>query len=105
MHKVERTPANLVPIIMAYKSCSLDDAIADIIKQLHASMDRFYTAVAALKQQARAYNSKTQADVAKFVEPFETFQAGCCAFYINSPRFGIQHFQREDGSFLVKVDN
>ncbi len=56
-----------------------------------------------LRKKAEPYGSAVQEDLEKFIDPFETFQAGCFLWFAASERYGVKYFRQEDGSFLIPL--
>ncbi|KAK7916839.1 terpenoid synthase [Apiospora marii] len=99
----EGTASNLVPITLHEKGGSLAAAVGQVVDQMYASAERFEAAAAALRAKSLRYDEKTQEELGRFVATFESFQTGCFRFYMESRRFGIMEFRREDGSFEIPL--
>ncbi|KAK8070374.1 terpenoid synthase, partial [Apiospora hydei] len=103
----EGTASNLVPITIHEKDDSLESAVDQVVDQMYASAERFEAAAGSLRaralRQQDSYDEKTREELDRFIGTFESFQTGCFRFYMDSRRFGILQYRKEDGSFEIPL--
>ncbi|KAK8098738.1 terpene synthase [Apiospora kogelbergensis] len=104
----EGTASNLVPITIHEKGDSLDAAVDQVVDQMYTSAERFEAAATSLRDKAQAFGDGehgkgVQRELERFIAAFESFQTGCFRFYMESRRFGILQYRREDGSFDIPL--
>lgn len=99
----ESTASNLVPITIREKGDSLESAVDQVVDQMYTSAERFEAAASSLRARSHQYDENTRAELVRFIGTFESFQTGCFRFYMESRRFGIMEYRREDGGFDIPL--
>ncbi|KAK0742321.1 hypothetical protein B0T21DRAFT_361116 [Apiosordaria backusii] len=95
---------NLVPIAMNDRGCDLAAAVRGIVQDFVGYNKEFEEQASLLRARAEEdYGGEVGGMVEKTVEAYQAIVTGILQFSIQSPRYGIKEYEREDGSFAISL--
>lgn len=95
---------NLIPITMAALGVDLESAVRSTVEEIYRLSRDFDE----ISSKTRAtFSAKHEPEVTdqlrQLIQAYEAIVTGVLHFSIESPRYGMLKYRREDGSFVVEL--
>lgn len=97
------TLVNLVVITMKETDKDLNTVIDLITDQMREGGRNFDQAAARMRFKAKALGPEVLADANKAIEAYELIMTSVWTWTMESPRYGLEKFRQEDGSFSIPL--
>ncbi|KAK4179408.1 isoprenoid synthase domain-containing protein [Triangularia setosa] len=95
---------NLIPIAMHDRNCNLEDAVRGLMDDFGYYGCEFQAQASLLRARAeKEYGGEIVGMVEKTIEAYEAIVTGILDFSVQSPRYGMKQYEREDGYFEIPL--